>query len=145
MPRVDFYILSSSAPLDRLRLVCRLADKAYHLGQRVYIQAASPEQAQQLDDLLWTFTSASFLPHGIVPQAAPEDHPILIGHDAEPQGIEDLLINLSPQVPPFFNRFERVMELVEGSEAGRQLGREHYRFYRDQGCALESHTLGQIT
>lgn len=144
MPRVDFYILESGASQDRLRLACRLTDKAYHLGHRIYIQAESLDQAQQLDNLLWTFTPGSFLPHGLAPEASAEDHPILIGCDAEPQGTLNVLINLSAQVPSFFDRFERVIEPVEGGDAGRQVAREHYRFYRDRGCALESHTLAQV-
>jgi DNA polymerase-3 subunit chi len=147
MPRVAFYVIQDGSPDDRLRLACKLTDKAYHLGHRIYIQAQSAEQARRLDDLLWTFRAGSFLPHALAPQAEPSDHPILIGVDAEPPAeaaAAQVLINLSDQVPPFYARFERVAEIPGIDEAGRRAGRERFKFYRDQGCALETHTLAQV-
>jgi DNA polymerase-3 subunit chi len=144
MPRVAFYVIQDSGPDDRLRLACKLTDKAYHLGHSVYIQAQSAEQARQLDELLWTFRAGSFLPHALAPQAEPSDHPILIGVDAEPPAEAQVLINLSDQVPPSFTRFERVAEIPGTDEAGRRTGRERFKFYRDQGCALETHTLSRV-
>ncbi len=55
MIRIDFYVLQAGAHLDRERLVCRLANKAFEQGQPLYIHAAASEEAERLDDLLWTF------------------------------------------------------------------------------------------
>jgi DNA polymerase-3 subunit chi len=44
-------------------------------------------------------------------------------------------------VPPFFSRFHRVAELVDGDEEQRRQSRERYRFYRDRGYALENHPI----
>jgi DNA polymerase-3 subunit chi len=35
-----------------------------------------------------------------------------------------------------------VAELVGGTDASRQAGRERFRFYRDQGIEPETHNLG---
>ena len=53
----------------------------------------------------------------------------------------DVLINLAGSVPSFFGRFERVAEIVDQSDAQKQVARERYRFYRDRGYALQSHNV----
>ena len=65
MTRIDFYLPGAGARDNRFGLACRLADKAYHQGRRVYLHAASAEQARHLDRLLWTFRDQSFVPHGL--------------------------------------------------------------------------------
>ncbi len=65
MTRIDFYVLSSSEEVGRLRLACRLADKIFRLGKKLYIHTENAKQNQELDNLLWTFQDISFLPHDI--------------------------------------------------------------------------------
>ena len=146
MTRVDFYILPGAAPDGRERLACRLADKAYRLGHPVYIHTQGPEQAAALDDLLWTFRDGSFVPHQRVAGDANLDGvPVLIGHAEVPEQCHTLLINLAQEVPSFFSRFERVLEPVDQREDNKLAGRERFRFYRDRGYALETHTLSAQT
>ena len=61
MTQVDFYVLKDDSALNRVQFACRLADKAYRLGHRVYIHTESAQQTRQLDDLLWTFQSLVLL------------------------------------------------------------------------------------
>ncbi len=139
MTRIDFYILAETAPQGREWLACRLAEKAYKLGHRVYIQTESEQQTRTLDDLLWTFRQGSFIPHG--PLADDVEAPVMLGHQGEPADIHDVLINLSSQVPPFFSRFIRVAEVVDNTENVRLPARDRYRFYRERGYALSSHDI----
>lgn len=141
MTRVDFYVLEDSTPQARERLACRLTEKAFRLGHRVYIHTRSREQAAALDDLLWTFRQGSFVPHDLHGKDGGGASPVLIGHGEVPDDHHELLINLADEVPSFFSRFERVMETVDQTEAHRLAGRERFRFYRDRGYALQTHTL----
>ncbi len=141
MTRIDFYILEQTAADNHLLFACRLAEKIYTQGQRLYIHSKSEHQAAQLDDLLWSFRQGSFIPHGLYKSGEAADLPIHIGCDAEPEAGMDVLINLSQEVPAFFSRFPRVAEVIEPGEPGKQAGRERYRFYRDRGYPLESHTI----
>lgn len=142
MTRVDFYVLPDAVPHGRERLACRLADKAYRLGQEVYIHAQDRAHAALLDELLWSFRAGSFVPHERVDEGRDtQGVPVLIGHEVAPLRCHTLLINLADGVPSFFSRFERVMEPVDQHEENRRLGRERFRFYRDRGYALETHTL----
>lgn len=140
-PRIDFYVLPGQEPNGRLSLACRLAEKAYGLGHRVYLHAASPEQARQLDDLLWTFRQGSFVPHTLCPPAEGDASPVLIGSDATPPPAAQVLINLSDTVPAFFERYERVAELVDQQPSVLAKSRERFRFYRDRGYEPVSHRL----
>jgi DNA polymerase-3 subunit chi len=141
MTQIDFYILQDSAPEACSQLACRLTEKAYKKGHRVYIHAGSGEQLGQLDDLLWTFRAGSFLPHAIAQKNQTEEQPILLGSDTEPQGMDDVLVNLASTVPAFFSRFNRVAELVGNDEAARAAARERYRFYQERGYTLNTHKL----
>lgn len=139
MPKIDFYVLPDADSDARDRLACRLAEKAYGLGHRVHIHTDSREDALRLDSVLWTFRDRSFVPHEIEP-AIRNACPVSIGHDGTPQQCE-VLINLAALVPTFFDRFERVAEIICQTDEARDAGRERYRFYREQGCELSHHTL----
>lgn len=94
-----------------------------------------------MDRLLWTFREGSFVPHGLNDQANSELTPILIGCGDAPGKEDDVLINLAPEVPSFFSRFERVAELIDQDQEVRTTGRKRYCFYRDRGYPLYSHDL----
>ncbi len=142
MTRVDFYVLNSSDASERARFACRLADKVYRLGHSVYIHTASARQTRQLDDLLWTFHQNSFVPHCVFHEAGDNPPPVMLAHDAEPNTGLQVLINLAPEVPLFFSRFERVAELVDQDPDTRRQGRSRYSFYKERGYPLNTHNLG---
>jgi len=142
--QVDFYILENDSEDARLRLACRIVDKATQQDQHVFINSSSDSEAKKLDELLWTFSQGSFIPHKIVRQAgdaAPRE-PVVIGLSQPPAGDRwDVLINLAADVPDFFSRYERVAEVVDGNSARREQSRERYRFYRDRGYKLNTHQV----
>jgi DNA polymerase-3 subunit chi len=142
--QVDFYILGSDSDDARLRLACKIVDKATQLDNHVFIHSSTEDEARQIDELLWTFSQGSFIPHRIVREtlAEPPLEPVVIGVNQPPApGRWDVLINLAPDVPEFFSRYERVAEVVDGNPARRELSRERYRFYRDRGYKLNTHQV----
>ena len=145
MTRVDFYIIDDAGGgrADDGVIACRVAEKAYQAGHKVYIHAGDAPQAERLDQLLWTFRQGSFVPHQrLAPgEAADPLTPVHIGWDGEPEPHDDVLINLTAEVPLFFSRFQRVAEIVPADERAKQQGRARYKFYRDRGYQLEMHTL----
>jgi DNA polymerase-3 subunit chi len=52
-----------------------------------------------------------------------------------------VLVNLSPEIPPGFERFERVAELVDQDEAVKLAGRRRYKSYQAQGYVIQTHNL----
>jgi len=141
MTQVDFYILAAQGRSDPEQVACRVADKAYSQGHRVYIHGASEAEIRRLDRLLWTFRQSSFVPHGLIGEADPAATPVLLGWGLDPDQQDDVLINLASAVPNFFSRFQRVAEIVGPDPQVREAGRERYRFYRDRGYPLQTHEL----
>ena len=146
MARVDFYVLSESGEASRQRFACRLAEKAYRLKHTVHIRTATLQQAELLDDLLWTFRDGSFVPHELArtvngPAVNPAAAPITIGCEGSVAHPVELLINLTGTVPQDTSAFPRVAEIVTSDDDCRRRGRQLYADYRSQGHSLESHDI----
>jgi DNA polymerase-3 subunit chi len=122
MSRVDFYVLAGTGEPSRHKFACRLAEKAYRLNHTVHIHTASRQQAELLDELLWTFRDGSFVPHELI-------------------GGQDLLINLTGEVPEMAGSFPRVAELVTSDEQSKQQSRKRFVHYRELGAELETHNI----
>lgn len=139
--RVDFYLLADNQP-DALWLVaCRLIEKAYSRGHRVYIHCESQKDALLLDELLWTFRDDSFIPHNLQGEGPEPPPPVQIGFGKEPRGFNDILLNLASEIPSFHARFKRIIELVSNIEEEKEQSRIHYKEYRNKGYELNTHHL----
>jgi DNA polymerase-3 subunit chi len=140
---VDFYVLASTEAKERLRLACRLAEKAYLSAAHVLVWSDDAAELSAFDDLLWTFADRSFVPHE--PYREPEqwqEVPVLLAAgDAAPAGAFQVLLNLGAVVPPCAWQAERVLEIIDADEARRQAGRTRFRSYRERGLAPQTHHL----
>jgi DNA polymerase III subunit chi len=67
---------------------------------------------------------------------------VLISTDGEPAAEDQVLINLSPEVPEFFARFERLCEPLDQDPAVLQAGRQRWKYYRDCGYDVNHHEVG---
>lgn len=141
MTHIDFYLLGKDNVDGGDRIACRLAEKAFRLGHRIYMYTDGVDTCEKLDRLLWTFSANSFVPHTVALEANDSDTPVCIGFQGPPPGFADVLISLSKEVPTFFSRFERVAEVVGASDSEKQQARERYRYYRDRGYELQTHDL----
>ncbi|NER62946.1 DNA polymerase III subunit chi [Pseudomonas sp. MAFF212427] len=142
MSKVDFYILPSPAPAARLDFACKLCEKAWRLGHRVYLHCSDAAQRDELDARLWAFKGEAFVPH-----SAAEDDPetaVALGLGDDPGSHHDLLVNLDLKVPAFAGRFARIAEIVVEEPAIRAAARDSFRFYREQGYALQDHRLQRL-
>lgn len=141
-PRVDFYILDTTDSTDIPRMACRITEKAWKSGYRVFVRTGARFTASQMDDLLWTFRAESFVPHALHDTDANEDPcPVLIGDGDDPESGPGVLVNLGDALPPSLARRERIVEIVAGSPQDRESGRQRYRLYREEGCDLHTHHL----
>jgi len=137
--RIDFYILANSELRAAEIFTCRLAEKAFAQDHRIFIRTRSPDQTERLDELLWTFRQGSFLPHGLA--AAGEDEPIWLGEAIPAEIRHDLLINLGDELPPQWEQFQRLAEVVASQPEQLAQARERFRSYRQHGYQPKSHNL----
>ena len=141
--RVDFYVLKSAASKQRWTFACRLTEKAYLQEHRVLILNEDMAEAQALDELLWTFNERAFIPHELCVRRGSADlqaavHLVL---DLEAAPETDVLVNMSSRLPGQLQRFARIVEILDGDEQRRRLGRERFKSYRDLRLNLETHQL----
>jgi DNA polymerase-3 subunit chi len=140
--RVDFYVLPDDSTDGPLATACRLCEKAVGSGKRVHIHAPDAAVAQEIDRLLWVYKQGGFIGHERVGASNdPAPAAVLIGTGEPLPSHRDVLVNLDAAVPPFFDRFERVLEIVAGDAVARSRSRERFKFYRDRGLAPETHNL----
>ncbi|CAK0747678.1 DNA polymerase III subunit chi [Gammaproteobacteria bacterium] len=167
MIQVSFYVLPEVTPQGRLRLACKLIEKAYTADHPTYVYAPVESVAQAVDDLLWTFPRNKFLPHCLVADFSSPTSPIVIGDEhgfvAVAQNFfgnqvraylpetKDLgsvpgpiLLNLASEVPHFFASFTKILELIEPNPEELQAGRNRFSYYRKQGILPETHKLSVV-
>ncbi|MFT3761055.1 MAG: DNA polymerase III subunit chi [Pseudoxanthomonas sp.] len=141
MPRADFYLIAKPRFLAQpLLLVCELARKAHAANQPTLILARDLAQAEELDDLLWSFDPDEYLPHQIVgSDEGDEDTPILIAAPEHEAPARPLTINLRDEV--WLGACDRILEVVPADPAAREPLRERWKQYKALGLELNKHDM----
>tara|TARA_Y100001935_G_C17171810_1_gene440616 strand:- start:330 stop:758 length:429 start_codon:yes stop_codon:yes gene_type:complete len=141
MTKIDFYVLKDGTNLNKLKLACIIAEKAYNEGHRIIIHTHSKDTADLVDNLLWTFKAESFIPHGKGDECDIGSTPIIIGDAGLYPEEADFIINLEDKSPEVFSRFQHLAECVDNDETSKENNREKYRYYRDRGYPLKMHNM----
>jgi len=128
--KIDFYAINADSKQETLRFACKLVNKAYSQNMPVYVYCDDEATASTFDQILWTFHDISFIPHEIIHDQAKS--PILIGYGQQKPIQRHVLINLSKQVPDFFESFERIIELAPTEINWKKTARAHYKTYQDK-------------
>lgn len=139
MTQIDFYTHVE----DKLKTACRLAGKAAGLGMRVMVLCPDHETTQRVDRMMWSAPPVGFVPH-----CAPTDPlagvtPVIVAAAGAEPPHDEVLVNLGAERPPFFGRFQRLVEIVSIDDGDRASARERYRFYRDRGYEIRTHDLSK--
>jgi len=140
--RVDFYVLEESSAAGRLKLACRLAEKAYLAAQTALVWHTDAQELKAFDDMLWTFMDGSFVPHEMLtPAASVAECPVMLSAGTAPPATVDIIINLAPEVPTCLAQTRRVAEIIDGEDSRRRAGRARFKAYRDLGIQPASHNV----
>jgi len=137
MTQIDFY----TNVADKVHTACRIAAKGYALGHRIFVFCPDAEIAQRFDRLLWTTPPTAFVPHCTPSNPLAAMTPIVVDYVGTEPVHDEVLLNLRPEWPAFFGRFERLIEIVSLDDDDRALARERYRFYRDRGYEIRMRDL----
>jgi DNA polymerase-3 subunit chi len=140
--RVDFYVLEESSAAGRLKLACRLAEKAYLAAQTALVWHTDVQELKAFDDMLWTFMDGSFVPHEMLaPAASVAESPVMLSAGTAPPVTVDIIINLAPDLPTCLAQTRRVAEIIDGEDSRRRAGRARFKAYRDLGIQPASHNI----
>jgi DNA polymerase III subunit chi len=127
---------------DKLMYGCRLLRKAYLSGANVVV-TAEPEILAELDELLWSFSPADFVPHcrASAPENSLAGAPVLLVQSLAAGPEYGVLVNLGRGTPDGFERFERVIEVVTQADDDRLAARGRWKYYTDRGYAMKRYDL----
>ncbi|QJQ94527.1 MULTISPECIES: DNA polymerase III subunit chi [Halomonadaceae] len=147
MTQVDFYILPDTTLEARLAFACRLAETIYRKGYRLHLHAEDEAMARELDDVLWTFRPDSFVPHRLLDEPGegqPADEVpdmVTIGWQGPPAPGAQAMLNLAPDIPEWFSRFERVAEIINQHQDVLTAKRDCWQTYKQRGYSVTAHKL----
>ena len=137
MTAIDFY----THVADPLRTVGRLVAKAYRQHGSVRVLTPDAATTVALDRLLWQEPQVAFIPHCRLDSPVAGETPVLVDESLEHAGPAAVLINLHADPPPFFSRFERLVEIVGERDQQLTAGRTRFRYYRERGYEMRTHNL----
>jgi len=136
--KTAFYILNNESSLKGCAIyTCRIIEKAYSNNRKIYIHTTNLEAAQNFDIQLWTFSDISFVPHEIYTQNSNLDVQILIGYGNNLPEKKDILVNLTPEIMPFYQQFNHLIEVVPNDDNLKSLARKRFQTYQKDSCPIE--------
>jgi DNA polymerase-3 subunit chi len=137
MTRIDFYFNVE----DKFRQVAELARLALGKQRQLFIYIPDASVSAQLESVLWSHPPTGFLPNCHSDHVLGPETPIVIDWQGQNLLHDDILINLTPEHPPFFSRFKGLIEVVGMEDDDRNAARSRFRFYRDRGYEIKSHDV----
>jgi DNA polymerase III subunit chi len=131
MSEVWFYLLADATETTRQQFICRFGEMAMKRRRQAVILCESAQQAEMLDDKLWSETSpTSFVAHS-VNFACPA--PIQLVTEQLPlQG--DVLLTLTDELLNVTG-YQRIVEIINPDS--REASRSRWRHYQQQGLTPE--------
>ena len=141
MAQIFFY----SGAGDKLITACRLCAKAVQQQMRVLVYALDESLIEQFDELLWTFSSISFIPHCNLRDEPDLVNvtPVILGNRIPADAHFDVLLNLDRQHPPAIGEFKRIIEIVDNAPDEKAEARIRYRFYKEAGYEIQHFQLSE--
>jgi DNA polymerase III subunit chi len=115
-----------------------LLEQAYDEGRRVVVRASSDEMVEALNDRLWTYDDASFLPHGAAGDGDPMSQPIFLTARVENPNAATILVLLSgAETSPGDAAFDLTVRLFDGrDEEAIAEARREWKRLKDEGRML---------
>ncbi|MBJ6983479.1 DNA polymerase III subunit chi [Luteimonas sp. MC1750] len=145
--RADFYLIAKPRFRDEpLLLVCELAKKACAANQPMLVLARDMEQAERLDDLMWSFEPDAFIPHEIAGTGFDDDEggdeaetDVLIVPPEIDVPLRPLVLNLRDAAVE--GEVARVLEVVPADPSARDPLRARWTQYKARGFALNKYDM----
>ncbi len=115
-----------------------LLERALEGSRRVVLRVSSEEMVAALNERLWTYDDASFLPHGAAGDGDPMSQPIFLTTKVENPNAATMLVRLSSVEPGHGDdAFDLTILMFDGrDEAARAYARSEWRRLKDEGRAL---------
>ena len=115
-----------------------LLERALEEGRRVLVRASSDEMVAALNERLWTYDDASFLPHGAAGDSDPMTQPIFLTSEPDNPNAATMLVRLSGvEADDADEAFDLVVLMFDGRDkAALAHARGEWRRLKDEGRAV---------
>ena len=115
-----------------------LLERALEEGRRVLVRASSGDMVAALNERLWTYDDASFLPHGAAGDGDPMEQPIFLTTELKNANAATMLVRLSgAETSGADDAFDLVVLMFDGrDEAALAHARGEWRRLKDQGRTI---------
>lgn len=114
MAEVLFFHLQGR-PLEQV--LPTILERALARGQKVVVEVSSQERLAVLDDYLWTYSDASFLPHVTAVEADSAANPVVLTtHSHNPNGAQVRICADGVRIPDAMEGYERVVLIFDGDD-----------------------------
>ncbi len=112
----------------------KLVTRRYRSGKRVFIRCDNQQQMLQIDEALWQLDADSFLAHALDGEPSAQKAPILLGAN-NPENLSGFgcWVNLTTEAIVPIPRTEEILEIVPDDDSGKQLARDRFKSYCQQG------------
>lgn len=120
---------------DRIAAAAEWLTQAWSRRETVTVFAPRPDLAERLDRQLWIQPAIGFVPHCRSDSPLAAETPIVITD--RPQAGAAILLNLADEMPPAFESFAQLVEIISTDDAVRLPARARVKQYKDGGHDIQ--------
>lgn len=115
----------------------KLLNKVREADMKAVIKVPSATHMDDIDQFLWTFDKASFLPHDTEKSKFPEDQPIFITTNDDNPASADVLVLTDGATCEMLDGYNRVLEMFDGNNpTSVEEARTRWSGYKEAGYDL---------
>lgn len=131
MTEVSFYHLE---PLPLESALPKLLERVHAAGMKAVVRTSDKDRAIMLDQVLWTYETDSFLPHGLGTEETASREPICITHKDDNPNDASVLVLVDGISASDLKGFDRCLDMFDGTDAvALEAARARWRTARDAG------------
>ncbi|MBL4800602.1 MAG: DNA polymerase III subunit chi [Emcibacter sp.] len=115
----------------------KLLEKVHGAGLKAVIKVGSETRMRELDDLLWTYSKDSFLPHGSMKAKFSDQQPIYLTTEDENPADATVLVLVDSMESEALGQYDRCLEMFDGTDQNAVVAaRTRWKSYTDAGYNL---------
>lgn len=134
MTEVYFYHCAKF-PIEKT--ISKLVEKIYGLKQNILIYCQDKNLVQIIDDLLWSYSTKTFLAHATSSDPMPEKQPIYITEKGENPNNSTVLVSIGEAIPEFYSNFEKYITIFGNSDEDLAAARTRFKELKNQGLNIK--------
>jgi len=136
MTEVAFY----TNVIDQNHLIATLLYKAHNMDRKLHIRVRNEGHGENIVKYLYAAEPTSFFGISSSPEDVHDLTSAVISYTSH-YGHNDIIINLTSEIPDNFSTFKRLIEIVSQDEENINAARSRYRWYKDRGYSIATHKL----